>query len=489
MKAKSLSILLIILILAFMLRFYRLDSNPPGLFKDEVVLGDMAYDLVKGCLGSFCTQSSLVFYGHDTYVPPLQVYSTALSILVFGFSEFAVRLVPAVLGVLIVLSSFVLGRFLFNDSVGLLASAFVAISPFHIVYSRLGFSQFFLMTLLFTIGIYLFFLGLGKRDSILLVSALSFGLTFLSYYLSHIFIPLSLLGFYCLYYRELKQVGRWIILPSFIILLGFFVSVAVPNPGLIVVPVPPATFSDLASNLAEGLSSIILMKGNWYWPLNSIDFGIAYPVILLFSIIGVFLLLKNGDSKSLILVYWFALALVLGLSTSSPVVGSVRRAFTCAGPVVELIAAYGVYRILSSLKNRSALLLVSGLIALSLILGLFQFLQVYFVEMPRSIEVQKVFMTPIKEVFNYTESVRDEYDLIVFTSNFDTTLWPNSSLSFEDYRIFYTKRFSDGKYALEGSNNSGQKVLYIVRDFELANRTPEKTFHYSNGDVAYFAVI
>jgi hypothetical protein len=98
-------------------------------------------------------------------------------------------------------------------------------------------------------------------------------------------------------------------------------------------------------------------------------------------------------------------------------------------------------------------------------------------------------MTPMKELFNYTESVKDKYDKILFTSNFDTTHWPNwPEVTFNDYYMLHTRRFVvDSKYVLGNvsSHPIDGRTLFVARDFELVNTTPQKVFYYSNGEVAY----
>jgi hypothetical protein len=195
----------------------------------------------------------------------------------------------------------------------------------------------------------------------------------------------------------------------------------------------------------------------------------------------------------ILFVFWPLLAFVVGALTSDVSEGSVRRAFTCAGPVFEIIVAYAVYKVLSFYwSNRKVFWLLAFLMTFSLFLGVHQFLTHYFVYQPTSIEAEKVFMTPTKELFNYTESVKGQYDKILVTDRFDVTpSQVNSRLVLEDYVFFYTKNLlNNSKYVLGNVSPHpiNGKTLFVVRDYELVNVTPLKVFSYSNGEVAYKSV-
>lgn len=141
-------------------------------------------------------------------------------------------------------------------------------------------------------------------------------------------------------------------------------------------------------------------------------------------------------------------------------------------------------------RNPKAVCLLAVLVVVGFMAGVYQFLGYYFLQQPSLVQTEMVSMTPAKEVFSYTESVRDDYRIIYFTPNFDTTMWDNSNMTFEGYRVFHTKRLEDSKYVFGNisSYTPGDGNLYLARDFELANATPIRVFLYSNGDVAYKAV-
>jgi 4-amino-4-deoxy-L-arabinose transferase-like glycosyltransferase len=68
--------------------------------------------------------------------PPLNPFFIYVVGLYFPHNDFALRMVPFTFGVISVPLLFVLGRQLFNEKTGLIASFLLAVSPFHIWYSQ-----------------------------------------------------------------------------------------------------------------------------------------------------------------------------------------------------------------------------------------------------------------------------------------------------------------------------------------------------------------
>src|SRR3989344_9550426 len=163
-----------IVLLAFILRFYNLETNPPGLYWDEVSNGYNAYSVLKTAKDEYGVFLPTVFRSYDDYKPPVYIYAVVPSIAVFGLNEFAVRFPSAAGGVLTVfLVYLVTKKFFRNVKLALFASFFLAISPWHIQFSRGGFEANF-MIFLTILGLYLF-LHSKEKFYLLILSAISFG--------------------------------------------------------------------------------------------------------------------------------------------------------------------------------------------------------------------------------------------------------------------------------------------------------------------------
>ena len=110
-------LLLLILFLAGLLRFWRLGENPPSLTWDEVAWGYNAYSLGKTGkdeFGRFLPYDYLESFGD--FKPPVYAYLTILPVKIFGLNEFAVRFPSAILGTLNVLLTYFLTKELFKNS-------------------------------------------------------------------------------------------------------------------------------------------------------------------------------------------------------------------------------------------------------------------------------------------------------------------------------------------------------------------------------------
>src|SRR3989344_920454 len=190
---KSLLIAFVIL-LAFVLRFYHLNLTPSSLYWDEVSLGYNAYSILKTGRdehGKFLPFTNFTAFGD--YKPPGYIYAAVSTIAVFGLNEFSVRFPSALFGVLTVLIAYFLARKIFeNEKIALFAAFFLAISPWHIQFSRGAFEAN--VGLFFSVlGIYLFFKFAKDKPFFLMLSALSFLAAIYTFTGQRLFVPLILL--------------------------------------------------------------------------------------------------------------------------------------------------------------------------------------------------------------------------------------------------------------------------------------------------------
>ncbi len=138
-KRKTFWLLLAILALAAFFRFYNLTTIPPGLYPDVAINGNDALQALKN-------HDFKLFYPENNGREGLFINLIALSFWLFGASVRSIKIVPAVFGLLTVLGIYFLTKQLFSylgqrhgQTLGLLASFFLAISFWHVNFSRLGF--------------------------------------------------------------------------------------------------------------------------------------------------------------------------------------------------------------------------------------------------------------------------------------------------------------------------------------------------------------
>lgn len=119
-----------VFLVALFLRFYRIDQVPQGLLYDESYNAIDALNILAGDRPLFLIGN----YGREA----LFIYLQALSIALLGQTDVALRVVSAVIGFLTVVFSFLLVRRLFGPRLATLACAWLAISLWHVVFSRIG---------------------------------------------------------------------------------------------------------------------------------------------------------------------------------------------------------------------------------------------------------------------------------------------------------------------------------------------------------------
>ena len=199
-------VLAAIIILAATLRFYKIGTNPPGLYWDEAVFGYDAYSILKTAHDHHGRFLPLFFESFGDWKLPIYHYLLVPSIAIFGLTEFAVRFPSAFFGTLTVVIFYFLVKKLTNNQIlSLFCTLFLAISPWHIQFSRGGFES--TAGLFFVVGgIYLFLLGLEKQKTTLFTfSFLFFTLSTYSYHAYRIFTPLLILALLIIYQKTLKN--------------------------------------------------------------------------------------------------------------------------------------------------------------------------------------------------------------------------------------------------------------------------------------------
>ena len=124
--------------LAFVVRTYRLESIPFGLYFDEAANGLDILEVIND-------HHYPIFFERNSGREPLFIYLQAISVALLGATPFALRLTAAVLGSLTISAIYWMVREAFADNdersrwLAVWVALFVALSYWHINFSRLGF--------------------------------------------------------------------------------------------------------------------------------------------------------------------------------------------------------------------------------------------------------------------------------------------------------------------------------------------------------------
>jgi 4-amino-4-deoxy-L-arabinose transferase-like glycosyltransferase len=211
-KKMVLLILSGIVILATVLRLWQLGSVPPSPDWDEVALGYDAYSIIHTGRDEFGKFLPVVLRSFDDYKPALYAYLSVPAVAVFGLNVFAVRLPSAISGVISVIAVFFLVRELFRnyrykDWLALTASFMLAISPWSLQFSRVGFEAN-VGDVLNLLAALFFIKGINNRRWLLFLSALFAGLSIYVYQSEKVFTPLFILLLAVIYWRDLFKIPK-----------------------------------------------------------------------------------------------------------------------------------------------------------------------------------------------------------------------------------------------------------------------------------------
>ena len=192
-----------IALLAIGYRFYSISTLPVSLYWDEVSIGYNAYSIATTGKDEFGVTMPLLFKAYNDYKLPTYIYLSVIPVKLFGLNEFSVRFTSAFFGVLTVVLIFFLTRELLpkmhfagwtdkKSMVPLFASLFLAISPWHVQFSRAAFEAnvglFFVV-----LGTYLFFRSFRKRY-LLPLSMLSYVVGSYTYRSVFVFVFIFFIG-------------------------------------------------------------------------------------------------------------------------------------------------------------------------------------------------------------------------------------------------------------------------------------------------------
>lgn len=389
-------LLTLILVVAFWLRVWRLDSIPASLSGDEVDIGYHAYSLLrtgKDYLGNLLPVhlQSLADYKSSLYA-----YFSIPTVALFGISSWGVRLPAVLFGVLGIWLFYLLVDLITrNKPLALVAAFLLSISPWHIQYSRGGFEGMLVLSL-YLGGVY-FFLGGLENGRRLVMSAVLLGLTIWAYHSAKIFLPVTAIVIVTIWWRPLKRILKKYLLLAvtvFVVitvpvlwstLLGSganrFGSTSVFNDPRVVPEIESARLRDikmredgdgllvdrlfhnkvvswgsiLVGNYLQSFSTdFLFIKGDPNPRHSIVKMGEFYGFQFLFLMIGiVYFFIKPMDKKiKLFMVFWLLTAPLPSVVTRDGGYHASRLLFLLP-PLVFLIslgmyysweALYGVYR-------------------------------------------------------------------------------------------------------------------------------------------------
>jgi len=366
MKKKfSIIWVLLILIFAAFVYFYKLNDIPNGFYVDEAAVAYNAYSILQTGRDIFAQPYPILFRLLGSYTPPLFIYFSVPIIYFFGMAPQVFRGISALSALVSIIFFFLLTKRLkiFKSlPVLYLATFFYAISPWLIFNARLGYETT-LAYLLFNVGVYFLFSALTSPKDFLRGSIFLSLATYTAHtqrYLVPIFLSFYLLVFRKFIFR--KENIKYLKLSFLVILLT-----QIPN--ILVLSTPAFWVKNerlMGQPLGQILMDIInqafiyLSPRNLFYELNDIDMqhtvpgiSVIYNWMVIPYLIGVYLFFKNIKKVGFkFIALLFSVSLVPAVFSGQFI--SIQRALPLLLPL-SVVIGLGIDYIWQKLRSKYAI--------------------------------------------------------------------------------------------------------------------------------------
>ena len=466
---KNKLLLVLILILAFALRYFKITSYPATLYGDEQAFAWNAYNIMKLGTDEYGTPFPLHFRSFNDYKAPVPVYLLVPFFKVFGMNAWSIRTPVIVASFLTVAVFYYFCAFFLSGKISLLGTFLFAVSPWHIHLSR-GYFESTLALFFFMSGIFLFFKS-RLKFKLLIPAGFLFALTVYTYFTPRIlllfFLPLLIyFGIKFFAGNNVKSV-----IPSLLIFSTVILILCLPMIGLTFFRGGLSRFNKLNETVSQLITQSVnfernasllpldmrkllhnkvtvrlrLVKNNYlehlsvnFWYLygdNSLRYflgnmGMFYLFEMPFFISGLIFYLKQKNKFSLFLIFWILLAPI-----PAALVGrsfAVRSLNMLPAPFIFVSA--GIVYIADKFRRKSFRMFFNTLLTLAVIGFMMHTLIKYYFEYP--VYGATWWGWENKTALDYAKTRENQYDRI-FISDYYT----GTPLAFAVYNSYDPLKF------------------------------------------------
>jgi 4-amino-4-deoxy-L-arabinose transferase-like glycosyltransferase len=478
-------LLILIAVLAFLLRVYKLGEYPVGLTWDEPALGYNAYSILKTGRDEYGNFLPLTFKSFGDYKPGLFIYYLVPFIAVFGLTKFAIRFPSALAGVGTTIAIFFLTRIIFGKRKELawlpyLSSLLLAISPWNIHFSR-GAWEVNLALFTIVMGV-IFFIKVMRTDAIrfFLLTFLFFTASFYVYHGAKVFLVVFLIGSLAIFWQKWqnlpkikKKIGLllliFLLIPLFTSFKGSANRARVMSVFSYKRPIKELTeiisqeesfrlinfflYHSETLNMAKGVfgryfnhlsGRFLFFEGDWSSPRHSAPYmGMMYYVEIPFLMAGIGYALAKKKKLEESLLFWWLLVSPIPAAVTRDIVHGIRS-YWLVIPLV-IFTSIGICVVINWLKMRSKKILLIG--SLSIIFGylfcLARYLDLYYINFPKKNSAGWNY--GMREIAQIIDEGKKKYRKVIMTQKYGQPFI---------FYLFYT-RYSPQDY---------QKQAYLKED-------------------------
>jgi 4-amino-4-deoxy-L-arabinose transferase-like glycosyltransferase len=537
--SKSNIIFILIILLAFILRFWNLGHVPISPDWDEAAWGYNAYSILHTGRDEYGKLFPLVLQSFNVFPPAMYTYLSIPAIAFLGLTSFAVRTPSAFFGVIsVILTYFVVKELFKRVDLALISSFLLAVSPWAIQFSR--FAHEGNIAIVFNLLTILFFLKGLKKPYYLIFCAIASGLSIYTYNSEKIFAPLLMLALILIYREDLLKIAKKYLF------LFIATGILVILPMALTIIVNPASLNRASSTnftndthfFEKSPTRILLDKENndyiglildnrrlvyvrqiaggylshfdpnWLFIKgdqprhHAPGMGLLYLWELPFLLIGIYFIIfnKNFEKKSKILLFvWFLIAAIpASITQDVPHAGRTLNSL----PTWQIFTAAGLLAAYLFLNEKVKRKFVRYFIFLTFIViasfNFIYFLNQYFVQ--QNYFNSKDWQYGWKEAINYVDSVSGKYDRIVIT---DKTPLDQSYIFFLFNLKYSPKKYLSQQHDINNHNfekfefrnidwgvdHNMKNTLFVGRPSDFNDGQVLKTIKYMDGEDAIKIVV
>ena len=520
--------LLFIVSFAGVIRFYNISSMPVSLYWDEAAIGYNAYSIAQTGKDEYGIAHPVLFKSFNDYKASGYIYLTALAVRFFGLNEFSIRFWSAFLGTMTVFLSYFLTVALLHllsqesnttsktekvfytqkKNIGLFTAFLLAISPWHIQFSRVGFEAnvavFFIV-----LGSWLLLENIQKAGKTFILATLCFALSFYFYRSVYVFTPLFLLGNIVIFrndlFRQRKNSYLWFGILIFLVIFIPFFPTMLSNQGMVrarqtsVFTVP---FEDLMQAaitrkklgdpkwaqivynrrvvytgeiikdyLLHFTPEFLFIQGDSNARHRTFGFGVMYLWEAPFLLFGIYLLFTLSKKVRNFVLLWVLIA-PLAASVALPAPHALRSLNML--PMPQLLTGMGLFYFLFLLQGKKRVICMA-LITLCIITSFIQ----YVVSYQKTIyAVGREWADGYKQLTQYVFANEYKYDKIIV-----------SGYNWQPYIYFlFYKKYDPTLFQQSGNNIRFDKYMFGGTEWdhgiELHNSNLKDFAHTNNALVA-----
>ncbi len=505
------SSIVLCIVVAIFLRFYKLGNLPSGLTWDEAAIGYNAYGLLTNHRDEWLHRTPVVFQSFGDYKSPLLVYMTMIPVLLFGLTDFSVRIWNAVLGsALVVLCWHLFSHFVQNELgktpkehrlSSLIVTLCVALSPWGIQYSRMGFES--MIAAFFTLlGVTLYFHWKWSKSTekihffYLLGMLISFVLAIYAYHSAKVVVPLTFLALFLFEPKIFLSRIRQIVLAgciAFFIAIPFFYASLFGKANARAFSTTIFSSKQPVLHFAQNVQkhadlSFLLFGADQTYRHSTKQMGVFYPIELGLLLMGILIVVKKKYRKMGLFFVLFCIGFVpASLGIDAPHGNRAFLAFPWGQMFLGIVPLWIGEKFQHKLWYKSIFYLaVFGVLLFSSL----RYRQVYETVYTSSLALQD-FGYGYGELLTYVREQEKSVDRVYFTNRYGQAY----------IYILFAKKLTPMEYFHGGLANytiindpykvsSGQKNVLIVgtQDEIPTSANIVKTVYYPDGSIVFKVV-